>query len=184
MLGGSRQIADITTGYDGLARRGVKVVHDTAVSVDSERRIVRLAGGSELRYDRLILSPGIDFLYKMVPGLDNPEAQTKVLHAWKAGPQTVALRQQLHGHARWRRLRDFHPARAPYRCPPGTLRARLSGRVVISSAPNPGPRCWFWTATRTVVSKKAPFTKAWNEEYKGIVEYRPTTSSPTSTCAH
>ena len=118
VLGGSKRIADLTIGFDGLARRGIKVVRDTAVSVDSENRIVRLAGGGELRYDRLILSPGIDFLYKMVPGLDNPEAQAKVLHAWKAGPQTVALRQQLLAMPEGGVYAISIP-RAPYRCPPG-----------------------------------------------------------------
>ncbi len=171
VLGGSKQIADLTMGYDGLARRGIKVVRDSAVSVDSENRIVRLAGGGELRYDRLILSPGIDFLYKMVPGLDNPEAQAKVLHAWKAGPQTVALRQQLLAMPEGGVYAISIP-RAPYRCPPGPYERACQVAWYFKRA-KPRAKVLVLDGNEDVVSKKGLFTKAWNEEYKGIVEYRP-----------
>jgi len=171
VLGGSKQIADLTLGYDGLVRRGIKVVRDTAVSVDSEKRTVRLAGGSELRYDRLILSPGIDFLYKMVPGLDNPEAQAKVLHAWKAGPQTVALRQQLVAVPDGGVYAISIP-RAPYRCPPGPYERACQVAWYFKRA-KPRAKVLVLDGNEDVVSKKGLFTKAWNEEYKGIVEYRP-----------
>ena len=96
VLGGSKTLADITTPYDNLSRRhGVKVVRDTAASIDPDRRIVKLAGGAELPYDRVIVSPGVDFMWETVPGLNRPGAQERVLHAWKAGPQTAALRRQL-----------------------------------------------------------------------------------------
>ena len=107
VLGGSKTLNDITVPYDRLARNhGVRVVRDTATAVDPEKKVVRLASGTELPYDRLVLSPGIDFLYENVPGLNNAQAQEAILHAWKAGPQTVALRQSARGHAGRRRVRD------------------------------------------------------------------------------
>ena len=91
VLGGSKTIADITVPYDGLARNhGVRVVRDTVTAVDPDKRVVRLGGGGELPYDRVILSPGIDFMFENVPGYASAEAQQNVFHAWKAGPQTVA----------------------------------------------------------------------------------------------
>lgn len=96
VLGGSEKIENLTTGYDTLQKKyGVRVVRDEALAIDAEKKTVKLARGDTLSYDRLIVSPGIDFQFDQVPGLQSAEAQAKVLHAWKAGPQTVALRRQL-----------------------------------------------------------------------------------------
>jgi sulfide dehydrogenase [flavocytochrome c] flavoprotein chain len=171
VLGGSKQIADITLGYDGLVKRGVKVVRDTATAVDHDKRVVRLAGGNELPYDRLVLSPGIDFLYERVAGLNNANAQARVLHAWKAGPQTVALRQQLVAMADGGVYAVVIP-RAPYRCPPGPYE-RACQVAWYFKRTKPRSKVLILDGNDDVQSKKALFMKAWNEEYKGIVEYRP-----------
>ena len=93
VLGGSKTMADITSSYDNLSKRhGVTVVRDRVTSIDPDKRTVRLAGGGELPYDRLILSPGVDFMMDGLPGMAKAGAQEQVLHAWKAGPQTLALR--------------------------------------------------------------------------------------------
>ena len=94
VIGGVKQMSDITVPYDNLEKRhGVRIVRDRATAIDPDKRVVKLAGGSELSYDRLIVSPGIDFMWETLPGMAKPGAQDKVLHAWEAGPQTVALRQ-------------------------------------------------------------------------------------------
>ncbi len=171
VLGGSKQLADITVSYDGLRKRGVKIVSGTASAVDAERGIVRLASGQELPYDRLVLSPGIDFQYNLVPGLESEAAQAKVLHAWKAGPQTVALRQQLEA------MRDggvyaLSIPRAPYRCPPGPYERACQVAWYFKRA-KPRSKVLILDGNEDVTSKKGLFMKAWNEDYKGLVEYRP-----------
>ncbi|HQX67672.1 MAG TPA: FAD-dependent oxidoreductase, partial [Ottowia sp.] len=119
VLGGSKQMADITTSYDNLGKRhGVKIIKDRAVAIDADKRQVRLAGGGTLAYDRLVVSPGVDFMWDSLPGLKKPGAQDKVLHAWKAGPQTVALRKQLEAMPDGGVYALSIPL-APYRCPPG-----------------------------------------------------------------
>ena len=95
VLGGSKTLADITVGYGGLGKYGVKMMRDEAIAVDPVKREVRLASGTTLVYDRLIVSPGIDFGYEKIPALNTAPAQERILHAWKAGAQTVALRKQL-----------------------------------------------------------------------------------------
>ena len=172
VLGGSRTIASLTVPYDNLSRRhGVRVVRDTATAVDADKRIVRLASGGQLAYDRLVLSPGIDFLWDTVPGLNNAQAQSQILHAWKAGPQTVALRQQLEA------MRDGGvyvlsiPA-APYRCPPGPYERACQVAWYFKRA-KPKSKVLVLDANQDVTSKAGLFKRAWSEEYKGIVEYRP-----------
>ena len=119
VVGGSKTLADITTPYDNLVKRhGIQMVKDRVASIDATKRVVKLAGGSELPYDRLIVSPGVDFMWESLPGMSKPGAQDKVLHAWKAGAQTVALRKQLEAMPDGGVFAMSIPL-APYRCPPG-----------------------------------------------------------------
>jgi sulfide dehydrogenase [flavocytochrome c] flavoprotein chain len=171
VIGGSRQLADITIGYDGLEKLGVCRIRGEAVGIDASARTVSLAQGEPLPYDRLILAPGVDFVYDGIPGLKSRAAQALVLHAWKAGPQTVALRARLEA------MRDggvfaIHVPRAPYRCPPAPyeracqvanyfLRYKPKSKVIILDT------------NEEVQSKKALFTAAWSGRYHGYVEYRP-----------
>jgi len=94
VIGGSRKLAEITVPYSGLAKYGVRMVRDSAVAVDPDKRTVRLAGGSTLEYDRLVLSPGIEVMFEAIRGM-TPAAVEQIPHAWRAGPQTALLRRQL-----------------------------------------------------------------------------------------
>ena len=171
VIGGSRRLADITVSYDGLEKLGVRRVRGEAVEIDAASRMVRLAQGDSLSYDRLILSPGVDFIYDGIPGLRHPDAQALVPHAWKAGPQTVALRARLEA------MRDggvfaIHVPRAPYRCPPAPYeRACLVAGYLFRHKPK--SKVIVLDANEEVQSKKALFTAAWGGRYNGYVEYRP-----------
>lgn len=172
VLAGTRDIADLTVPYDALvSRHGVRLVRDTAAAVDPVRREVRLAGGPTLPCDRLVLAPGVDFLWREVPSLDNDEAQARVLHAWKAGAQTVALRRQLEAMHDGGVVVISVPV-APFRCPPGPYeracqiawylkRTKSRSKVLVLDG-NPD-----------VISKPAIFKRVWAEDYAGIVEYQP-----------
>ena len=171
VLGGSKQIADLTIGYDGLVKRGVNVINEVATVVDPVRQTVRIRDQRDLPYDRLVLAPGIDFMFDQVAGLGSPDAQAKILHAWKAGPQTVALRQQLEA------MRDggvyvISIPKAPYRCPPGPYERACQVAWYFKRA-KPRSKVLILDGNEDVQSKKGLFMKAWNEDYKGIVEYRP-----------
>ena len=171
VIGGTKTMEDITISYEGLRSKwGVRVIQDDVVAVDAARKTVSLKGGSALSYDRLVLSPGVDFMWDEIPGLKSAEAQSKILHAWKAGPQTVALRQQLES------MKDggvyaISIPKAPYRCPPGPYeRACLVANYFKQSKPK--SKVIILDANEDVMSKKGLFTKAWSDLYKGIIEYR------------
>ncbi len=172
VLGGSKTMADITTPYDNLSRRhGVTVVRDRVTSIDPDKRTVRLAGGGELPYDRLILSPGVDFIMDGLPGMAKVGAQDQVLHAWKAGPETLALRRQLEAMPDGGVYALTIPL-APYRCPPGPYERACQVAHYFSKY-KPKSKVLVLDANDDVTSKGPLFKKAWAERYRGIVEYRP-----------
>ena len=171
VLGGYKTMADITTPYDNLSRRhGVNVVRDMVLSIDADKRIVKLANGGDIPYDRLILSPGVDFMWDGLPGMRVPGAQEKVLHAWKAGAQTLALRKQLEAMPDGGVYAMAIPL-APYRCPPGPYE-RASLVAHYFSKAKPKSKVLILDANDDVTSKGPLFKKAWTERYKGILEYR------------
>jgi sulfide dehydrogenase [flavocytochrome c] flavoprotein chain len=171
VVGGVRQMADITVSYDSLrSKHGVTVVHDMVVSIDAANKTVKLAGGPEIRYDKLVLSPGVDLMFDGVQGLKQAHTDGRILQAWKAGPETMALHQQLQA------MRDggvFAIAipEAPYRCPPGPYE-RASVVAAYLKANKPKSKVLILDANPDVTSKGPLFKKAWAELYAGMVEYR------------
>ena len=81
VLGGSRQIGDLTIGYEKLREFGVQVIRDEVTEIIVEKKRVRLKRIENLPYDRLMVTPEIDFNYDQIPRLNNPEAQKTILHA-------------------------------------------------------------------------------------------------------
>jgi sulfide dehydrogenase [flavocytochrome c] flavoprotein chain len=171
VLAGVKDIDDITLSYDGLKAHGVRLVRDEALAIDPDRRQVRLANGDSLPWDRLIVAPGIDFLYERLPGLASTEAQARVPHAWKAGPQTVALRRRLQDLRNGGTFVISVPA-MPYRCPPGPFE-RASLIAEYFKRHKPRSKILILDANPDIVSKKALFLEAWSSLYPGIIEYRP-----------
>ena len=170
VVGGSKQMADITLGYDGLKALGVKVVQGEVTAVDAAGKKVRLASGVDLPYDRLILSPGVDFMNDQVVGLAAALDSGRVVHSWKAGPQTAALRRQLEA------LPDggvyaLSIPKAPYRCPPGPYERACMVASYFKTA-KPRSKVLVLDGNPEITSKKALFEKAFKDHYAGIIEYR------------
>ncbi len=171
VVGGHKQMADITLGYDGLKALGVKVVQGEVTAIDTAGRKLRLAGGADLPYDRLILSPGIDFMLEQVGGLAVALDSGRVVHGWKAGPQTVALRKQLVDMADGGVYAISIP-KVPYRCPPGPYERACMVASYLKQA-KPRSKVLVLDANPEIQSKKALFERAFAQHYKDILEYRP-----------
>ncbi len=172
VLSGVKDIAYLTHSYDSLVRQhGVKRLHERALEVDPERHRVKLAGGTELAYDRLILAPGIDFMPGAIEGLDQAAAEAKIPHAWKAGPQTLLLRRQLEAMADGGVFAIAIPL-SPYRCPPAPYERACQVAWYFKQV-KPKSKVLIFDANDDVQSKAALFKQAWADEYRGMVEYRP-----------
>lgn len=170
VLGGNRAYESLVHGYGNLKKNwGVKMVNASATSVDTAKRRVKTTAG-EFAYDKLIVAPGIDFNFESISGYDE-KAQETVLHAWKAGPQTVALRKQLEALADGGTYILNVPA-APYRCPPGPYE-RVCQIAHYFKQHKPKSKVLLLDANDKVISKEKLFRGVWESDYKDIIEYRP-----------
>ncbi|MBT0961193.1 NAD(P)/FAD-dependent oxidoreductase [Denitromonas iodatirespirans] len=170
VIGGLQSMAHITHDYAGLRdRHGVRLVHDSVTAIDTVAREVRLAGGERLHYDRLLLSPGIDFMTEAVEGLAGHE--DRIPHAWKAGEQTLLLHRQLAAMPEGG-VFAIHIPKAPFRCPPGPYeRASLVADYCLRHKPR--AKVLVLDANADIQSKKGLFLAAWKARYPNMIEYRP-----------
>src|SRR6266853_4380130 len=146
-----------------LRSYGVQGMREEATAINVEKKKVSLKRIEDLPYDRLIVSPAVELMYEQIEGYDG-EAQKKILTAWKAGPETVALRQQLES------MRDggvfvISVPRSPYRCPPGPYERACQAAFYFKQS-KPRSKVIILDANEDVVSKPALFKAAWNDLYK------------------
>ena len=171
VIGGHKQMPYITMGYDGLKAMGVKVVQGDVIAIDVAGKKVRLQGGVELPYDRLVVSPGIDFMTDQVGGLQAALAAGTVAHSWKAGTQTALLRRQLEAMPDGGVFAIAIP-KAPYRCPPGPYERACMAASYLKVA-KPRSKVLVLDGNPEITSKKGLFERAFKQHYEGIIEYKP-----------
>jgi len=172
VLSGVKAMADITLPYDALVKQhGVQLVRDTVLRIDADQQLVFLASGGQLPYDRLIVSPGVELMWNTLPGMARPGAQDKVLHAWKAGVQTVALRHQLTTLPNGGVVAITVPP-APFRCHPGPYE-RATQIASYFSRFKPRSKVLLLDANDDVLSEGAQFKRVWASRYPDQLEYRP-----------
>ena len=170
VLGGSRTIGDLTRNYDSLkSKHGIIVVNGEVTAVDPQKQTVMLANG-HLSYDRLIVAPGVDFMFDQIEGLSAEVSADSIPHAWKAGTQTVILRKQLESMPDGGVFAISIP-KMPYRCPPGPYERACQVAHYLKSN-KPKSKVLILDANPDIVSKKGLFNAAWKELYPGMVEYR------------
>lgn len=171
VVGGSRQLAELSVPYDALrTAHGIDMIRDSVTQVDVIKKRITLASGNTLAYDKLVLSPGISLMTDSIEGLGQANASGATLQAWKAGPETVALHQQLQA------MRDggvyaITIPEQPYRCPPGPYE-RACQVADFFKKNKPKSKVLILDANQDVVSKGALFKRAWADLYPGIIEYR------------
>ena len=172
VIGGSKTLADLTTPYDALMTRyGITLVRDRVTDIDVQKKSLKLLNGPNIGYDKLVLSPGVDMMFDSIEGLRDANAEGQILQAWKAGPETLALRKQLEAMPDGGVYALTVPE-APYRCPPGPYE-RASQVAHYFKQAKPKSKVLILDANPDVTSKASLFKKFWNDNYKDIIEYRP-----------
>ena len=170
VLGGSKSINDLTFGYDLTEKNhGLKWLQDEVTAIDATAKKVTMKRG-EITYDRLIIAPGIDVDYTSLPNLADAAGQKIIPHAWKAGWQTVNLRNQLEAMPNGGVFAMTIP-RAPYRCPPGPYE-RACQIASYFKTHKPKSKVIVLDANPEIMSKKGLFAKVFAETYAGIIDYR------------
>lgn len=167
VLGGLRDINRISHGYGAQTARGVRVVQDRVTEIDAVGHKVKTAGGKTFQYDKLVVSPGIDFRWDTIDGHDAETAKL-LPHAWQAGEQTTILQNQL------KAMDDgglviIAPPGNPFRCPPGPYeRASLIAHYLKQNKPKSKILI---LDTKNKFSKQPLFTQGWEKLYPGKIEW-------------
>ncbi|MFG6467733.1 FCSD flavin-binding domain-containing protein [Roseateles sp. BYS87W] len=171
VIAGLADVASLQHSYAGLEALGVRRVQAEVLGLDPVARRLDLQGRAPLTWDRLVLAPGIGFMTDTVPGLQAAFDRGQAVHAWRAGPQTLALRRQLQALPDGGVVLMSIP-KAPYRCPPGPYeRACLVADYLRRAKPR--AKLLVLDANPEIQSKKALFERAFAQHHTGVLEYRP-----------
>ncbi len=169
-LGGFKTFESITHSYDKLkSSYGIKHARQMAQAIDRDKKTVRLANGTRLAYDRLLIAPGIDLKFDSVPGYSEAVSQ-KLPHAWKAGPQTQLLRRQLLALSDGAVIVMVAPPN-PYRCPPGPYE-RISMMAHVLKAKGHKKSRIIILDPKPNFSKQGLFVEGWQKHYPGMIEWQ------------
>lgn len=167
VLGGLRTLDSIAQRYDGLKAHGVNVVHAAVTKIDPGAKTVALKTGKTLRYDRLVLSPGISFKWDAIRGYSERAAEV-MPHAWKAGPQTTLLQKKLAAMKDGGVVAIAAPPN-PFRCPPGPYeRASMIAHYLKQHKPK--SKILILDA-KDKFSKQGLFQAGWDKLYPGMIEW-------------
>jgi sulfide dehydrogenase [flavocytochrome c] flavoprotein subunit len=167
VLGGEREIDSLTFNYRGLTRRGVAVVQDEVTEIDAAGKFVRGASGNRYNYDKLVVSPGVDFRWDKIAGM-SAEVAEEIPHAWKAGPQTMKLRTQLEVMPDGGVCYIVAPPN-PFRCPPGPYE-RAAQIAHYFKHHKPKSKIVILDA-KDAFSKQGLFTAGWKQYYGDMIEW-------------
>jgi sulfide dehydrogenase [flavocytochrome c] flavoprotein subunit len=169
-IAGERDFQSLVRSYAPLRAQRIELIHDTVTRIDPAGRRVFLRAGNPLRYDRLVVSPGIDFQWGAIAGYDEAASQ-RVPHAWKAGDQSRLLHDQLQAMPNAGTVVIAVPA-APYRCPPGPYE-RVSLIAHYLTTYKRRAKVLVLDAKNEFI-KQALFEQGWAELYpRGMIEWVP-----------
>ncbi|MGA7981532.1 MAG: NAD(P)/FAD-dependent oxidoreductase [Chromatiaceae bacterium] len=167
VLGGERDLQSLTFDYRGLTRRGISVVEDEVTEIDPAQKFVRGTSGNRYNYDKLVVSPGVDFRWEKIHGM-SAEVAEEIPHAWKAGPQTLKLRKQLEAMSDGGTFYIVAPPN-PFRCPPGPYE-RAAQVAHYFSQHKPKSKIIILDA-KDAFSKQGLFMAGWKAKYGDMIEW-------------
>ena len=174
VIGGTRTIDSIKYDYNNLKKYGINIIYSPATGIAPDLKQVQLKNGTNLAYDRLVVSPGISFNWDAIEGYDATMVD-KIPHAWKAGSQTILLKQQLQAMKNGDNVIITIPPK-PFRCPPGPYeRASLIAQYFKHNKPQ--SKVLIFDSNQSF-AKQSLFTQGWEQLYgygtdDGLLEWIP-----------
>jgi hypothetical protein len=186
ILNGQKTLPNLTFSLATAATRNGNIFIQGKATINRNTRkvIVTKPNGTtvELPYDKVVLSPGIDFNYLPSMVLANGGSSDTVLpipHAWKSGNQVANLKAQINKMPNTKGTYVLCIPKKPYRCPPGPYeracviadilkRVKGGGKVIIFDANTPINPSDKYSAIQAEVHT---FTTAFTVQFAGIVEY-------------
>ena len=163
VFGGIQSLKALTFNYQSLSdNHEINVIADYVTSIEPDKHTVILSGGNKIRYDRLVVSPGIAFRWETIDGYNKETAQS-VPHAWKAGEQTLLLNKQLQNMRDGGTVVICAPPN-PFRCPPGPYE-RASMMAYYLKRHKPRSKIIILDP-KTNFSKQSLFTAGWKKHYQ------------------
>ena len=167
VIGSLVELAHQQFGYDRIKSAGVNVALSAATAIDPAKRTVTLANGTTLNYQRLVVSPGIDFRSGAIQGYEQA-AMAAMPPAYNDGAQIALLRKQLEAMADGGTVVISSPVN-PARCPPAPYeRASLIAHYLKSRKPK--SKVIVLDAKESFTMQKL-FEAAWQELYPGMIEW-------------
>ncbi len=171
VIGGFQDFDFLIKSYDNLPKYGITMVKDLVTAVDGDKREVRTRGGARIPYDRLVMAPGMEWATETVEGWDEAYAAKKVVHSFRAGPDTLLLRKQLEAMPDGGVFVIASPP-PPGRCVSGPYE-RASVAAHYFKQHKPRSKIIMLDGHIDIVSKGPMFKAAWKELYPGMIEHRP-----------
>lgn len=169
VLNGSMAIGQLAYSHDPLSSLyGVTLKRSRVNAIDAANRVVTLADNTALSYDRLVVAPGVEFMPAY--GLSIADYETKTPHAWRAGPQTTLLQQQIAGMANGDTFVMTIPM-APYRCPPGPYERACLVADTLKRSNRGACKVIVLDENAGIQAEKENFATAFNSIHAGVIEY-------------
>lgn len=173
VIAGLYPLQQVSFGYDQVKASGITVINQEATHLDPVKKSVTLARGESLKFDYVVLSPGIDLIWDSIEGY-GPKAAERMPHAWKAGAQTSLLRRQLETMPDGGLVVIAVPP-MPFRCPPGPYE-RASLIAYMLKAKKPKSKIIILDASDAFI-KQDLFMESWDRLYKGMIDWVPGSKS-------
>lgn len=174
ILSGEADLQTITHAYTPLQDNyGIRFINGVVDKIDPDKKRVQI-GTEFISYDRLIVATGIDFDYSTIPMINAEIQATSIPHAWKAGAQTILLRDQLSAMPDGGVVAISVPM-VPYRCPPGPYERACQIAYYLKQH-KPKSKLIVLDANPAITSKRPLFERAWHDLYPGIIDYQPSSA--------
>lgn len=167
VIGGFHEMKQITHNYNAAKKNGINVIHEYVASVDPAKQAIKLASGKTMTYDKLVMSPGIDFKWDVHEGV-SADTENHLPHAYKAGDQTLLLRDQLQSMRQGGTFAMVAPPN-PFRCPPGPYE-RVGTVAHYLKQNNPTAKILILDQ-KDKFSKQGLFQEGWRNNYGQMIEW-------------